>query len=167
MKLIPVSLHHFIFLTHNSFLPLQLHGPSPFPHVPLTVRHTVALISLLMKQVSYHCRSKHIVTSQTRQAVSANNCCFGKGEVLHIGLHVHNCACVRADACGYQGAWACIYVHIALLIQHRTRILHSLRTFVAPRSPPHFSTLSHKRRDFLKNVTQHKMCVLIFSTIFV
>ena len=26
------------------------------------------------------------------------------------------------------------------------------------------SALSHKRHDFLKRVTEHKMCVLIFST---
>jgi hypothetical protein len=31
----------------------------------------------------------------------------------------------------------------------------------------HFPTLSHKRNDFTKNVTKHKMCVLIFSTTFV
>jgi len=31
----------------------------------------------------------------------------------------------------------------------------------------HFSTLSHKRYDFRKKVTEHKMCVSIFSTTFV
>jgi hypothetical protein len=31
----------------------------------------------------------------------------------------------------------------------------------------YFSTLSHKRHDFRKNVTEHKMCVLIFSKPFV
>jgi len=31
----------------------------------------------------------------------------------------------------------------------------------------YFSTLSHKRRDFLEKVTEHKMCVLIFSITFV
>ena len=31
-------------------------------------------------------------------------------------------------------------------------------------APPHFSTLSHKRLDFRKNITEHKMCILIFST---
>ena len=31
----------------------------------------------------------------------------------------------------------------------------------------YFSTLSHKRRDFRKQVTEHKMCVLVFSTTFV
>jgi hypothetical protein len=30
-----------------------------------------------------------------------------------------------------------------------------------------FSTLSHKRQDLEKKVTEHKMCVLIFSTAFV
>ena len=32
---------------------------------------------------------------------------------------------------------------------------------------PYFSTLSHKRHDFRGKVTEHKMCVLIFSTTFV
>jgi hypothetical protein len=31
----------------------------------------------------------------------------------------------------------------------------------------YFSTFSHKRNDFRKTVTEHKMCVLSFSTIFV
>ena len=31
----------------------------------------------------------------------------------------------------------------------------------------YFSTLSHKLHDFREKVTEHKMCVLIFSTTFV
>jgi hypothetical protein len=31
---------------------------------------------------------------------------------------------------------------------------------------PYFSTLSHKRHHFRKHVIEHKMCVLIFSSIF-
>jgi hypothetical protein len=38
---------------------------------------------------------------------------------------------------------------------------------VACRATPHFSTLYHKRQDFRKNVIEHKMCSLIFSTTFV
>ena len=34
-------------------------------------------------------------------------------------------------------------------------------------TPPNFLTLSHKRQDFLKNVVECKMCVLIFSTTFI
>jgi hypothetical protein len=37
----------------------------------------------------------------------------------------------------------------------------------ASQAPPHFSTLSHIRHDFKKNVTEHEMCVLIFFTTFI
>jgi hypothetical protein len=43
---------------------------------------------------------------------------------------------------------------------------HIATSFVAPRSPLHFSTLSHKRCDFRKNVIEHKISVLILSTTF-
>jgi hypothetical protein len=39
--------------------------------------------------------------------------------------------------------------------------------FAASMALPRFATLSHKRRDFRKKVTEHKMCVSIFPTIFV
>jgi hypothetical protein len=71
-------------------------------------------------------------------------------------------------ACGFPSAraCACAYVHIALLIQHATR-MRRVTSFVAPRCPLYFSTLSHKWCDFRKTVTEHKMCVLIFCTTFV
>ena len=60
---------------------------------------------------------------------------------------------------------ACARVH--LLIQHATRKRQILLSFVASLVPPHFSTISHKRRDFRKNVTEYKMCIFIFSTSFI
>jgi hypothetical protein len=75
------------------------------------------------------------------------------------------CACVRVwvPGCVYMFVRACI----ALLIQYATGVRHIITSFVAPLTPPHFLTLSHKRHDFRKNVTEHKMCVLIFSKTFV
>jgi hypothetical protein len=74
--------------------------------------------------------------------------------------------CVRAGACVCPGecSCACAYVHVALLIQHATHMRHIVISFVSSLAPPYFSTLSHKGHDFLKNVIDHKICVLIFST---
>ena len=55
-------------------------------------------------------------------------------------------------------------VSVAVLIHHATNINHIVTSFAVPLTPPYFSTLSHKRHDFRKYVTEHKMCVLIFST---
>jgi predicted transcriptional regulator len=71
-------------------------------------------------------------------------------------------------ACEYPGAWACIcvFVRVALLIQHATRMRHIVTSFAVPLAPPYFFTLSHKSHDFRKNFTEYKMCVLILSTAF-
>ena len=74
---------------------------------------------------------------------------------------VHVCVCV----CGSAREWACVCERVALFIQHATRMRHSVSS-AACLAPPHFSALSHKRQDFPKNVTEHKMCVLIFYTTF-
>jgi hypothetical protein len=46
---------------------------------------------------------------------------------------------------------------VALLIQHAKRLRHIVTSFVAPLAPPRFSTLSHKRQEFLKKVIEHKI----------
>jgi len=56
-------------------------------------------------------------------------------------------------------------VFVALIIQHGMR-MHHIAICGLPRST-NFSTLSHHWDEFWKNVTDHKMCVLIFSTTFV
>ena len=58
-------------------------------------------------------------------------------------------ACVRACMCVPERVGlSCAYVHIALLIQHATRMGHTVTSFVSPRSPAHISALSHKGCDF-------------------
>jgi len=51
-----------------------------------------------------------------------------------------------------------------LVIQHAMRMRRSVVCGLPPLH--YFSTLSHKRYDFRKKITEHKMCVMIFSTKF-
>ena len=48
-------------------------------------------------------------------------------------------------------------------MQHAKRMRHIILPSVAPFAVPCFSTL-HKRHDFRKDVSGHKMCVMIFCT---
>jgi hypothetical protein len=79
------------------------------------------------------------------EARSRNHCCRGKA----ISITYSEC------------------VSVALVIQHAKRMLRIILPSVACLALQYFST-SHKRHDFQKKkVTQHKMCVLIFSKTFV
>jgi hypothetical protein len=58
-------------------------------------------------------------------------------------------------------------VSVALVIQHAKRMRRIILSSVACLAVPYFSTLCHERWDCRgKKVIEHKMCILIFPTIF-
>ena len=59
----------------------------------------------------------------------------------------------------------CLCVFVALVIQHAIRMRHVVICGLSVSTI--FFQLSHKRHDSRKNVTEHKMCVVIFSTTFI
>jgi hypothetical protein len=58
-------------------------------------------------------------------------------------------------------------VSVAIVIQHAKRMpLIILSSMTCP-AVPYFCTLSHKRHDCWKEVTEYETCAVIFSTTFV
>jgi hypothetical protein len=60
-----------------------------------------------------------------------------------------------------------IRISAALGIQHALRMRRIILPSVTCPAVPYCSTLSHKRHDYRKKVTQHEMCFLIFSKNFI
>jgi len=96
--------------------------------------------------------SKHATVVPTRQAMyillnteawSRNHCWCGKG----ISIRYSEC------------------VPVALVIQHAKHMHFIILSSVACLALLHHPTLSHKWHNFWKKVLEHKMSVLIFSTI--
>jgi len=61
----------------------------------------------------------------------------------------------------------CVCVCVALFVRHGERMRNIIFSSAACMDVPYFSTLSHKQHDLQNNVTQHKMCVVIFSVNFI
>jgi hypothetical protein len=97
-------------------------------------------IKRLAKQRDRQCTYKHNTKARSR-----NHCGRGKA----ISITYYEC------------------VSVALVILHAKRMRRIILSSVTCLALPYFSTLSHKRHDFRKTITKHKICVLMFSTSFI
>jgi hypothetical protein len=95
-------------------------------------------------------RQCHWVESKSRQAMY---CTY----ILTLGR-------VCASIIALEKQWVlhnvCVCVFVALGIQHAMRMRHIVICGLP--GCKYFYRLSHKRHDFRKTTTEHKMCVLIF-----
>ena len=100
---------------------------------------------------------------RTRQALYCNvtlrrlrENCFVCGKATTYSERERGRNCARACACVCSLIYPAYKAHTPYCI-----VICCLSGFII------FSTLSHKRHDFREKVTEHKICVLIFSTTFI
>ena len=124
----------------------------PANYVCKLIRCLQSVISF-QKQQQSHCTYNLTVGSRARK-----HCCRGKAvSITYLCLYVVVCSYVCMYVCVHGRACSLTYPAC-----NAPPILSSA-TYLTP----HFLTLSHKRHDFRKKVTEQKTCVLIFSTTFI
>ena len=90
-------------------------------------------------------------------------------KITRLVMYVqHN---IGARSCNHGCQEKPMSINIILSQLHDMYIVHFLCCIIMSSlvclTLPHFSTLSHKQHDFWKKIMEHKISVLIFSTIFV
>ena len=75
-------------------------------------------------------------------------------------FRVKFCCSGKAINITYSG-----HVFVSLVIQHSKSMRCVILSSVAYLALPYFSTLSHKRNEFLEKVIEYNMLVLIFSIV--
>jgi hypothetical protein len=91
--------------------------------------------------------------SQSKTGNVRNNVTLRRVRELFLPLKSNEycilvCVCVSAGECVRVPGRVGVCLHVALLIQHATRIRYIVKSFVVPVAPPFFSALSHKRHYF-------------------
>jgi hypothetical protein len=104
----------------------------------------------------------------TQQCGGSRNYCCSRKTVSYLSVCVCVCVCVVCVCvCAPSRVGACTCsARVALLIQHATRMYHIALSFVVSLSPPHLSTLPHKRHDFREKVTEHEMCFDFLNNVY-
>ena len=120
----------------------ELHmSHSPSAPCPIAFKQEKKIQNTLPKSLhGFVTVSTYITNTETR---SRNPSCHGKA----INMTCSEC------------------VSVALVIHHAVRMRHIVICGLSDSRI--FSTLSHKRLDLIRRITEHKMCVLILCTTFV
>jgi hypothetical protein len=128
----------------------------------------VAVFSVLM---SYNCVNTKTVNFLVNYYKSVIIKMHGKNNIkrdrrrMYIvtwGGPRNHCCCGKTVGIAYSE-----FVFVSLGTHHAKRMRRIIYSTAACPAQPYFPTLSHNRRDFRENVIEHRIFVLIFSTIFV